>query len=113
MYCEPLPGPLSLIHQNVRSNQVVENTSPTADLIRMILCHLARVHRVDDPCHIAALISGSSYPLTPFLSDGLHPRLEKGGCFKERDQLAGIYVFIRQKKKVIRSLLSVPEVPHQ
>ena len=50
--------------------EVIENAPPTADQIRTILEYLPRVRDVDDPHHVAALIS--SHPSAPSLPDRPH-----------------------------------------
>lgn len=50
--------------------EVIENTPPNADQIRTILSYLPRVRDIDDPHHIAALIS--SHPSAPSLPDRPH-----------------------------------------
>jgi len=50
--------------------EVVEKAPPTADQIRTILGYLPRVRDVDDPHHVAALIS--SHPSAPSLPDRPH-----------------------------------------
>ncbi|KAH9990341.1 hypothetical protein BJV77DRAFT_1013171, partial [Russula vinacea] len=50
--------------------EVIENAPPTSDQIRSILNYLPRVRDIDDPHHIAALIS--SHPSAPSLPDRPH-----------------------------------------
>ncbi len=50
--------------------EVIENAPPTADQIRSILDYLPRIRDVDDPHHVAALIS--SHPSAPSLPDRPH-----------------------------------------
>ncbi len=50
--------------------EVIENAPPTADQIRTILGYLPRVRDMDDPHHVAALIS--SHPSAPSLPDRPH-----------------------------------------
>jgi len=50
--------------------EAIEKALPTADQIRTILGYLPRVRDVDDPHHVAALIS--SHPSAPSLPDRLH-----------------------------------------
>jgi hypothetical protein len=47
--------------------EVIENAPPTADQIRSIMDYLPRIRDVDDPHHVAALIS--SHPSAPCLPD--------------------------------------------
>jgi hypothetical protein len=49
---------------------VIENAPPTADQIRTMLDYLPRVRDIDDPHHVAALIS--SHPSAPSLPDRPH-----------------------------------------
>ncbi|KAF8494327.1 hypothetical protein F5888DRAFT_1795121 [Russula emetica] len=50
--------------------EVIENAPPNADQIRTILNYLPRVRDMDDPHHVAALIS--SHPSAPSLPDRPH-----------------------------------------
>ncbi len=61
------PGGSSPLKFNL---EVIENTPPTADQIRTILDYLPRLSDIDDPHHVAALIS--SHPSAPSLPDRPH-----------------------------------------
>ncbi|KAI9507312.1 thioredoxin-like protein [Russula earlei] len=65
----PFP-PVSASNSPLKFNLEVIESAPTADQIRTILDYLPRVRDVDDPHHVAALIS--SHPSSPSLPDRPH-----------------------------------------